>query len=59
MGVDLPDSRFDEDTAEHRSLVDAIAVSEADPRTIPHEQMRTWSSKVGDGRFDAEPPVSR
>jgi len=53
----LPDT--DEADAEAVALKAAIAKSRADPREVPHEEMREWLLKIADGDFDAAPPVAR
>jgi toxin ParE1/3/4 len=53
----LPD--IDEADAEAVALKAAIAKSRADPREVPHEEMREWLLKIADGDFDATPPVPR
>jgi len=49
----------DEDVAEARALAAAIAVAEADPRRVPHEDVRTWLLRLADGEFDAPLPQPR
>ncbi len=49
----------DDDAAETEALKAAIAESDADPRVIPHEQMREWLLRVANGDFKAPPPVAR
>jgi hypothetical protein len=46
----------DEAAAEARALAAAIAESDADPRTIPHEEVRAWLLRLAQGDFDAPPP---
>lgn len=53
----LPDD--DETTAEARALAAAIAASDADPRTVPHEEVRAWLLRFVQGEFDAPPPAPR
>jgi hypothetical protein len=50
----------DDDTdAESRALAAAIAESDADPQTVPHEKVRAWLLRLAQGEFDAPPPVPR
>ena len=46
----------DEAAAEAGALAAAIANSDADPRTVPHEDVRTWLLRLAAGQFDAPPP---
>jgi hypothetical protein len=45
-----------EAAAEARALAEAIAESDADPRSVPHDQVRAWLLKLAQGEFDAPPP---
>jgi len=47
---------FDEDEAETQALATAVAETDADPRTVSHEQVRAWLRRLADGEFDAPPP---
>ena len=49
----------DEVEAEARALAAAIAESDADPRTVPHEEVRAWLLRLANGEFDAPPPKPR
>ena len=49
----------DEAEAEARALAAAIAESDADPRTVPHEEVRAWLLRLANGEFDAPPPEPR
>ncbi len=49
----------DEEAAEARALAAAIAESDADPRTAPHEDVRAWLLRLANGEFDAPPPEPR
>ena len=49
----------DEAEAETRALAAAIAESDADPRTVPHEEVRAWLLRLANGEFDAPPPEPR
>jgi hypothetical protein len=46
----------EDDIAEAQALATAIAESDADPRTAPHEDVRTWLLRLANGAFDAPPP---
>jgi hypothetical protein len=50
---------IEDDEAEARALAAAIAESDADPRTVPHEEVRTWLPRLAAGEFDAPPPEPR
>jgi hypothetical protein len=49
----------DENEAEAAALKAAIAKSRADPREVPHEEMREWLLKIAAGDFAAKPPTPR
>ena len=49
----------DEAAAEAPALAAAIAESDADPRTVPHEDVRAWLLRLAQGEFDAPPPRPR
>jgi hypothetical protein len=49
----------DEAEAEARLLAAAIAVAEADPRRVPHEEVREWLLQLAAGEFHAPPPEPR
>jgi hypothetical protein len=49
----------DEVAAEAEALAAAIAASDADPRTAPHEEVRAWLLRIANGEFDAPPPEPR
>jgi hypothetical protein len=49
-----PAPAIDDDEA--RALAAAIAESDADPRTVPHEQARAWLLRLAKGEFDAPLP---
>lgn len=53
----LPD--LDDDEAETAALAAAVAASDADPRVVPHSEMRAWLLEIAAGNFDAPPPVAR
>lgn len=46
----------DDDAAEAVALAAAIAASDADPRTVPHDKVRAWLLRLASGDFDAPPP---
>lgn len=49
----------DEEAAETALLLEAIREADADPRIVPHEEMRAWLLRIAAGEFDAEPPEPR
>ena len=49
-----PASLTDDNAAQ--ALAAAIAESDADPRTVPHEQVREWLLRLAGREFDAVPP---
>jgi hypothetical protein len=49
----------DKDAAEAQALAAAIAESDADPRTAPHEEVRVWLLRLANGEFDAATPEPR
>jgi len=57
--ADLPIIEINDEAAETVALKAAIAKSRADLREVPHEEMRTWLSKIAAGEFDAPPPNPR
>lgn len=54
-----PPVEDDEDAAEAKALAAAIAESDADPRTVPHDEARAWLLRIANGEFDAPPPEPR
>ena len=56
MTTPVPLTEDDEAEAEVCALAAAIAESDADPRTVPHEAVRTWLLRLAAGEFDAPPP---
>jgi Fe-S-cluster formation regulator IscX/YfhJ len=54
----LPDFD-DEDAAELAALTAAVAEADADPRVVPHAEVRSWLLELAAGNFDAPPPVAR
>ncbi len=59
MAHPAPIIEDDEDAAEAQALAAAIAVAEADPRRVPHEEVRAWLLRLANGEFDAPPPQPR
>lgn len=49
----------DEAAAETALLLAAIKEARADPRYMPHEEMRAWLLRIAAGEFDAKPPEPR
>ncbi len=52
----LPGPGDDETAAEASALVAAVAVAEADPRRVRHEEVRAWLLRLARGDLDAPPP---
>jgi hypothetical protein len=50
---------LDDEDAELQALTEAVAESDADPRSSPHEEVRGWLLKLADGDFGAAPPEPR
>jgi hypothetical protein len=59
MSDRAPSIEDDEAAAEAEALAAAIAESDADPRTVPHEQVRAWLLRLARGEFEAPPPEPR
>ncbi len=51
-----PTPLIEDDEVEARALAAAIAESDADPRTVPHEKVRGWLLRLAGGEFEAPPP---
>jgi len=49
----------DEDLMEESALARAIAESDADPRTVAHEDARAWLLRLANGELDAAAPEPR
>ena len=49
----------DEEAAELAALAKAVEEARADPRGIPHAEMRAWLLEIAAGNFDAPPPEPR
>jgi len=49
----------EEREAETAALIKAVAEARADPRGVPHEEMRAWLLQIAAGNFDAPPPKLR
>jgi len=56
MTTPAPLIEDDDAEAEARALTAAIAESDADPRTVPHEKARAWLLRLAQGEFDDPPP---
>lgn len=54
-----PDNLDDDEAAELAALEAAVAKADANPRSIPHEEVRAWLLRLAEGDFDAPPPVAR
>jgi len=48
-----PVAHVDDDLAEQRALAAAVAVAEADPRRVPHAEVRAWLLRLANGELDA------
>ncbi len=59
MSASLPKMTDDEIEAETRALAAAVAESDADPRRVPHQDVREWLLRLANGEFDAPPPEPR
>jgi hypothetical protein len=59
--MDVPQTvpELDDEEAEAAALRAAVDVARADPRAVPHAEMRDWLLKVAGGDFAAEPPTPR
>jgi Fe-S-cluster formation regulator IscX/YfhJ len=53
----LPD--LDDDAAEALALAAAVAEARADPRGVPHAEMREWLLRIAAGDFAAKAPEPR
>ncbi len=53
------DDLDDDEAAELAALEAAVAKADANPRSIPHEEVRAWLLRLAEGDFDAPPPVAR
>lgn len=56
MTQPAPLAEDDESAAEAQALAAALALAEADPRRVPHEDVRNWLLRLAFGEFDAPPP---
>jgi len=59
MAAPLPLPDDDDVEAEAHALAAAIAESDADPRTVPHEEVRAWLLRIAEGDFEVPPPEPR
>ena len=50
---------LDDETAELAALATAVAKAQADPRRIPHEEVRGWLLRLAEGELDAPRPAAR
>ena len=58
-GMVTPTPLIADDEAERDALAAGIAVSDADPRIVPHDEVRIWLLRLAEGEFDAPPPEPR
>ncbi len=49
----------EDDADEAQVLAAAIAESDADARTAPHQEVRAWLLRIANGEFDVPPPEPR
>ena len=56
MPAPAPMIDLDEAEAEARALAAGIAESDANPRTVPHDEARAWLLRLANGEFNAPPP---
>jgi hypothetical protein len=56
MTIPAPLIEDDEAEAEAGVLAAAVAESDADPRTVPHEEVRAWLLRLAHGECDARQP---
>jgi Fe-S-cluster formation regulator IscX/YfhJ len=54
-----PLPELDDEAAELAALTDAVNEALADPRAVPHAEMREWLLQLAEGNFDAPAPVAR
>jgi hypothetical protein len=57
--ADITNAQPDIDDDEAAARKAAIAKSRADPREVPHEEMRAWLLRIAEGDFEAPPPIPR
>ncbi len=50
---------LDDEEDELAALAVAVGEARADPRSVPHEDMRLWLLELAAGNFDAPPPEPR
>ena len=48
----------DDEAAELAALEAAVAKADANPRSIPHEEVRAWLLRLAKGDFDAPRPTA-
>ena len=49
----------DDEAAELAALEAAIAKADANPRSVPHAEVRAWLLRLAEGDFDAPWPTAR
>jgi hypothetical protein len=49
----------DEVAAETQALAAVFGEADADPRSVPHDEVRAWLLRLARGEFDAPPPEPR
>ena len=59
MSNPVPLLDIDDSAAEKAALEVAVAEADADPREVPHAEMRAWLLQIAAGNFDAPAPEPR
>ncbi len=52
----MPELDLARTDTEQEALAIAIAESDADPRVVPHSEVRAWLMRLANGEFDAAAP---
>jgi hypothetical protein len=55
----LLDDLDDDEATELAALEVAVAKADANPRSIPHEEVRAWLLRLAEGDFDVPRPIAR
>ena len=55
----MPELDLARTDTEQDALAIAIAESDADPRVVPHSEVRVWLMRLANGEFDAPAPEPR
>jgi hypothetical protein len=59
MDVPQGPTELDDTEAEAVALRAAVDAARADPRAVPHAEMREWLLRIAAGDFAAEPSIPR